>query len=70
MDYGFKPRVRAEYLKNPLFKGMSLRELESKSGVNRTQVARLLRGETSPSRVQEAVLKALGCSAEELQKAL
>lgn len=68
--YTYRPRVRAAYLADPIFKGLSLRQLEAQAHIPRTQIARLLKGEPSPDRVFKALINALGCRAKDLRAVL
>jgi len=69
MKYSYKPRARAKYLAHPIFKGMSLRDLEHATRENRVQLARFLKGQPSPDRIGIAIAKVLKCRVSDLPTA-
>ena len=70
MSYSYRPRKRAAYLADPIFRGLSLRQLEVKAKVPRMQIARLLKGEPSPDRIMNALTSALKCRPSDLLKVI
>ncbi len=69
--YVYKPRERAKYLAHPLYRDMSLRDLERETGVSKIQLSRWLKGQAAPRASTIApLLKCLGCEIADLRRAI